>query len=358
MSLIMARFTARLPSGTSDSQTPGCRRRFQFESGSKPNILLQWPSGGHLGARGALRHLFQVLQKALKSKCPFNLGQPASLGDEAPAPLLIQRLKSALTPCPSLGQHPFQLLHRSTSVSPSPSTSLPAGEPWILSIETTGRVGAIAAVPSPAETPTADALPACFAKLDSQAARDLLPAIDTLLKTHNIARSQLTAVAVTAGPGSFTGSRIGVTAAKSIAYALGIPTLAINTQDAIAAAMDHLLSGRLWIALDAQRGDLFLAQYQLPWELSLTSDDPTRLTAKSAWLNELAPGDLVTGQAGLQQELPSEVAFQALPTPENVAVATGRLGWKLLEWGETTIPFDLVPRYYRESAAEENRRLA
>lgn len=218
-------------------------------------------------------------------------------------------------------------------------------------------MGAIAVVP-PSTVSADEAARARSARLETPAARDLLPSIDKLLKAGLIDRSHIAAVAVTVGPGSFTGSRIGVTAAKTIAYALGIPVVGVNTQDAMADAGPRDGASRLWIALDAQRGDLFVAEYRLPWEHSPEHSDPTRLQSKSTWLGQLAQDDLVMGAAALQQELPSGIRFAELPPSENVAEATGRLGWHFLEWGQTTSPFDLVPRYYRESAAEEKRRLA
>lgn len=243
-----------------------------------------------------------------------------------------------------------------TSYSP---TSSPSGQSWILSIEASGRAGAIALVPAPQETAAPEPVQRDHSTLvDHPAAKTLLPAIETLLRNSGIDRGDLAGLAVTAGPGSFTGSRIGVTAAKTIAYALDIAAIGVNTQDAIAEALPSLTARRLWIAIDAQRGDLFVAEYQLPWKLSHDWADPTRLVSKSLWLPQLTPGDVVIGPATLEQDLPVDIPFVDVPAPEKVAEGAGRLAWKLLEWGQISSPFELVPRYYRESAAEEKRRLA
>ena len=53
--------------------------------------------------------------------------------------------------------------------------------------------------------------------------------ISSLLKQNSILPSQLSAIAVSKGPGSYTGLRIGVSAAKGIAYALKIPLISLNT---------------------------------------------------------------------------------------------------------------------------------
>ncbi len=66
----------------------------------------------------------------------------------------------------------------------------------------------------------------------------LLPAIETLLGDCGVAPKDLDLIAVTKGPGSFTGLRIGVVTAKTMAYALRIPLVGVNTLDAIAASFD------------------------------------------------------------------------------------------------------------------------
>lgn len=64
----------------------------------------------------------------------------------------------------------------------------------------------------------------------------LLPTIETLLADCRVAPKDLDMIAVTNGPGSFTGLRIGVVTAKTMAYALKIPLVGVNTLDAMAAS--------------------------------------------------------------------------------------------------------------------------
>lgn len=64
----------------------------------------------------------------------------------------------------------------------------------------------------------------------------LLPAIETLLAECGVTPQNLDLIAVTKGPGSFTGLRIGVVTAKTMAYALHVPLVGVNTLDAIAAS--------------------------------------------------------------------------------------------------------------------------
>src|SRR5690606_4871070 len=65
-------------------------------------------------------------------------------------------------------------------------------------------------------------------------AQKLMPLIETLLQQAGVGQDELCAVAVSRGPGSYTGLRIGVSTAKGLAYALGIPLIGVETLDALA----------------------------------------------------------------------------------------------------------------------------
>lgn len=90
-----------------------------------------------------------------------------------------------------------------------------------------------------------------------QAAR-LLPAIVAVLEQAGVARSQLDLIAVTIGPGSFTGVRVGLSAARGLAVGLGIPLAGIPTTSVLRAqapATDRLVVA----AVDTRLGDWFCA---------------------------------------------------------------------------------------------------
>lgn len=65
-------------------------------------------------------------------------------------------------------------------------------------------------------------------------ARNLAPFIDELLKENGIEPKELDAVAVSKGPGSYTGLRIGTSTAKGLCYALGIPLIAVGSLESLA----------------------------------------------------------------------------------------------------------------------------
>ncbi|MEM9829683.1 MAG: tRNA (adenosine(37)-N6)-threonylcarbamoyltransferase complex dimerization subunit type 1 TsaB [Bacteroidota bacterium] len=83
--------------------------------------------------------------------------------------------------------------------------------------------------------------------------------IDKLLKYCEIERNQLDTVAVSVGPGSYTGLRIGVSAVKGIGYALDIPVIAINTLEAMARGMQGANLTKSWLCpmLDARRMEVY-----------------------------------------------------------------------------------------------------
>lgn len=88
--------------------------------------------------------------------------------------------------------------------------------------------------------------------------------IQTLLKSQHIECSQLSAIAVSEGPGSYTGLRIGVSAAKGLCYALGIPLISIKTLQAMAVGMKQIYGGEADLyapMLDARRMEVYTALY-------------------------------------------------------------------------------------------------
>ena len=92
----------------------------------------------------------------------------------------------------------------------------------------------------------------------------LLPAIDWLLTESGIDRRAVELFAVTRGPGSFTGVRIGLATIQGLALALGRPVCAMSTHEAIAFGE----AGRVWITDDAGRGELYVSEFDEGVELS------------------------------------------------------------------------------------------
>jgi tRNA threonylcarbamoyladenosine biosynthesis protein TsaB len=89
--------------------------------------------------------------------------------------------------------------------------------------------------------------------------------IDEILKEANIGIQELNAVAVSQGPGSYTGLRIGVSAAKGFCYALQIPLIAIDTLQVLA-LQAKVNSGNIIPMIDARRMEVYSAVFTYDYE--------------------------------------------------------------------------------------------
>lgn len=107
---------------------------------------------------------------------------------------------------------------------------------------------------------------ACItSKEDQSHSRILTNQIQDLLDQCNLSQRELSAVSVSLGPGSYTGLRIGLSAAKALCYALDIPLIGISTLESMAYGMRHELppsqSMKLIPMIDARRSEVFMAVY-------------------------------------------------------------------------------------------------
>jgi tRNA threonylcarbamoyladenosine biosynthesis protein TsaB len=87
------------------------------------------------------------------------------------------------------------------------------------------------------------------------------PGIQDLLHKSGVRLQQLAAVSVSAGPGSYTGLRVGLSSAKGLCYALGIPLLTISTLKMMAVAAQSQEVDLLCPMIDARRMEVFAAVY-------------------------------------------------------------------------------------------------
>ena len=90
--------------------------------------------------------------------------------------------------------------------------------------------------------------------------RTLLPMVEDLLKNSGLALEDMDAIAVAAGPGSFTGLRIGIAAVKGLAWAAELPCIPVSTLEAMAWPLAHL-EGTVACAMDARRQQIYNAVF-------------------------------------------------------------------------------------------------
>jgi len=215
-----------------------------------------------------------------------------------------------------------------------------------LAIETSGRAGTIALLKN-------DELQAEIELTASgrRHARTLVPEIGRLLREHALQPQQIQLVAVSIGPGSFTGLRVGLVCAKTFAYAVGCPITGIDTFQAVAAAQkqrDHV-----WVIEDALRGDVCAGEYRREQDQWINVTPP-KLLSLDVWRSQLVEETFLSGP-GLAQYADQLASYPqaALADRTPRAAQIARLGMVRLRAGLVDDPWRLEPFYMRRSAAEE-----
>ncbi len=173
-------------------------------------------------------------------------------------------------------------------------------------------------------------------------------------------------VAVSIGPGSYTGLRIGVSFAKSFAWAAGAAVVAVPSLRALAEECDA--EADVLVATgDAFRGQIYARAFRREDAgalADLTGDmvlRPEELAPRLAGTVGAEERLLVFGSGAEKHAGPLHEAFEACalvadfsPQPASPsAAAVGRIGLKLFEAGKTVTAHDLVPVYLRKTEAEE-----
>lgn len=218
----------------------------------------------------------------------------------------------------------------------------------ILALETSELAGSVAAA--------ADGKVLAELQLDPQqrSARSLAPAIRSLLRQIGWQPSEIGLLAVTVGPGSFTGLRVGVATAKVLAYAVGAEVLGIGALEAIAAAAPDEVPA-VSVAIDAQRGDVVAQHFRRGKAHWMEAVANAALLPLDQWIAAVPPGFAVSGPVLKKWTgpLPAGVAMldRAFwrPTATNVA----RLAYRDYLAGRRDDLWGLLPLYSRPSAAEE-----
>ena len=116
--------------------------------------------------------------------------------------------------------------------------------------------------------------------------RTLMPMLEAMLKNSELALQDMDALAVAAGPGSFTGLRIGVSAVKGLAFAEGKPCCAVSTLEAMAAPLRHLEGSLIICAMDARRQQVYNALFTVK-DGTLLRECPDRAIALAEVAEEI-----------------------------------------------------------------------
>ncbi|WP_165075175.1 tRNA (adenosine(37)-N6)-threonylcarbamoyltransferase complex dimerization subunit type 1 TsaB [Paludisphaera rhizosphaerae] len=188
--------------------------------------------------------------------------------------------------------------------------------------------------------------------------RDLLPSLRNLLRSAGVRPAQIGLIGVGLGPGSYTGLRIGLTAARTLAYAAGARLVGFDSLEAVArnAPEDET---HVIVVGDAQRGEVYAAEFvrEAPGA-PLVACGPSRIEPLAAWSERVEPGAFVIGSGLRSPTIRSALAGRSLIEPDDsIHRPSGRrmieLVDRVAEFGAQIEPDDLDPNYLRRSAAED-----
>lgn len=272
----------------------------------------------------------------------------------------------------------------------------------ILALETTDVTGSVAL------SENGELVAVRFLPSEQRSARSLAPAIRDILREFSWEPSDIDVVAVTTGPGSFTGLRVGVATAKMFAWSVGAKIVGVDSLDAIVNELDFAALGvgdsncvLVSVGLDAQRGDVALRNYWVAksdvqdYEI-FALDSRFRVFSSKKWLGgefrqtlsrlpdvsgakstafpicadsilkqafEIGQDDAIfTGQAlervrNLRSTYPN-VRLTDESTWKPTAAGVASVAWTRVQRIDVDDAWNILPVYSRKAAAEEKRLLA
>ncbi|WP_456431916.1 tRNA (adenosine(37)-N6)-threonylcarbamoyltransferase complex dimerization subunit type 1 TsaB [Thermosulfuriphilus sp.] len=187
--------------------------------------------------------------------------------------------------------------------------------------------------------------------------RRLLWATEILLRRQGLKIQELKAVAVSLGPGSFTGLRIGLATAKGLAYTLGCSIVGIPTLDALAAHLPWV-TGAVCPVLDAKKAQIYTALYvnggRLTDYLAISPEDwREKLQGLKEDIYFLGPGLKIYGEF-FRNNLKGKAFFAPAHLNHVRPTTVGILAARRLKKGQSDDLKRLSPIYVRPSEAEIN----
>lgn len=187
----------------------------------------------------------------------------------------------------------------------------------------------------------------------------LLPLVRDLCDAHGWRPASIELICVSVGPGGFTGTRIGVTFAKTLAFATGAKVVAVPTAEVLLANLPHEADQAL-VVVDARRGKVWTQRFvrDLPAGNQWQRMDEGLLSSLSERLAGLSRPVWLIGEgiAFHAQDLPAEDAgVRVVEDHVPRAAEVGRIGIRMAVAGQFTPAGAISPIYVRRPEAEEKR---
>lgn len=211
----------------------------------------------------------------------------------------------------------------------------------LLAIDTSGRQGGITLARGENHLEIIESTPIQGGTFSAE----LIPQIAELLAKHGYNVKQLDALVAVTGPGSFTGLRVGLTAAKGLAEVLGIPIATVTSLEvllAAAGATDSIVA-----VLDAGRRELYVATHN-----NAMREESLLTVAEAAAIPESKRLRVVAADVSVASNFPEADVVQYCSSE-----VAARAGFEKLHSGDTVDVLSLDANYIRKSEAEYIRKL-
>lgn len=197
----------------------------------------------------------------------------------------------------------------------------------------------------------------CYLDAGMTHSETLMPLIDNCLKLCGMGCRDIDLYGVNAGPGSFTGLRIGLAAVKGLAFPRETLCAPVSTLEALAAA--HTGCGTVLCALDARRAQVYSAAFDLETHERLMDDDARAVADLAEFVeNCKKPLFFVGDGAALCYNKYGNVPGVLCVPPalrNGRAAAVAYAAKQMAQRGEAVLPEALLPDYHRLSQAERER---
>lgn len=192
--------------------------------------------------------------------------------------------------------------------------------------------------------------------------RTIMQMAQDLLRNCDLTMHEVDAVACAAGPGSFTGVRIGMAAAKGLAWGRELPLVGVSTLEAMAKNV-AMADGVYCAAMDARRNQVYTATFSVENGVfqRLTEDSAISVSELGEQLRKLEKTKFLVGDgASLCYNMLNGSDAKLVLLPEHLrmqrAAGVALLAWEQMQGGTVTPAKDLTPNYLRLSQAERERQ--